>query len=60
MNKGKDLSLFESHKHKTSKYPKLACQAGEPPKKNQRDHLSRCMSQRNLPTLGTEERNQTH
>jgi len=55
MNKDKDFYLFESHKHKTSKYPKLACQAGEPPKKIQKDHLSRCMSQRNLPTMSTEE-----
>jgi len=55
MNKGKDFSLSESHENKTSRYPKLACQAGEPPKKTQRDHLSICMSQRNLPTMSTEE-----
>lgn len=55
MNKGKDLSLFDIHEHKTLKYPKLACRAGEVPKKTLTDHLLRCMSQRNLPGTSTEE-----
>lgn len=55
MNKDKDFSLVDGRKHKTSKYPKLASQAGESQKKTRTDHLSRCMSQRNLPGTSTKE-----
>jgi hypothetical protein len=49
MNKDKDSSLFDSQKYKTLKYPKLISQVEELPKRILIIHLSRCMSQRNLP-----------
>lgn len=49
MNKDKDSSLVESQEYKTLKHAKSISQAGELPKKTLTVHLSRCMSQRNLP-----------
>jgi hypothetical protein len=49
MNKDKDSSLFDSQKHKTLKYPKSISQVEELPKRTLIIHLSRFMSQRNLP-----------